>query len=671
MGTQIVTASPGQNITILVRAVQTDANGNFQYSDYASYPFTVPTTAPDGGNFESSNSSTNIELSGGSTYAGSFPDISTGTFDPATGTTTGSGVILNKNGLAGYASGTKEFYIDSRTGNATFAGSISGASITIPATSPKFSVTTAGLVTATSGAIGGWNISSNQIYSTSSTVLLDNSGFLSLTKGGKTIALTTQNTYPQIYIGSGSSYLTSDFYVDGQGYFGVGGGNLSLLPASQSTDGFAHLNVNGIISGAIQNNTLIPLNKLSVSVTSITVNSSTNVTFTTPTNQFLNNEYVFVSGITTTGLTSLNTALYITNVSTNSGTSTTTFTVDLTNQGTQGTSGITVSASVGTYTVTGVTAQLREVTLGLHPAENVGTNYYHNAGTGLRLDPYNWWFTNSNTNFRVGNQQLGMLFTNGALTLSSTATSYTLGMALGGTPTQNYFSIYQNSTSPSYNSSTTPFYVDATGSFSLGNSLTWNGSTLSVSGNITANAVTAGISITSPIISYGKVSFTDSTSGYYIGGGSGGYGINIGSSTKYLQYTSSTGNLNIVGGSITGSSFTSTNYGTGSGWSITSSSGIDTINANVSGANVGSIQVVSGGMIINGGSNSITMTSSGAFQIYSPNSSLLFVNAGPIVTVTTADLGGGNGVLRNIWASPLASNPSPSGGASGDIWIGW
>ena len=124
MQQKTVTLAPGVSGVILVRAKKVDASGNITYSDYASYNYSSTGLSPSGGNTLSTNTNGDVVLAGGSIYAGSFPNTATGAFDPKTSTTTGSGVILNQYGLSGYASGTREFYIDSRTGNAYFSGTI-------------------------------------------------------------------------------------------------------------------------------------------------------------------------------------------------------------------------------------------------------------------------------------------------------------------------------------------------------------------------------------------------------------------------------------------------------------------------------------------------------------------------------------------------------------------
>ena len=124
MQQKVITATPGTQGYILVRAIKTDASGNITYSDYTSLPYTVPGTSASGGNILTLNTSGDVQLSGGSIYAGSFP-AGAGTLDVVTGTTTGTGVVLNQTGLASFASGVREFYIQASTGKAYFAGTIS------------------------------------------------------------------------------------------------------------------------------------------------------------------------------------------------------------------------------------------------------------------------------------------------------------------------------------------------------------------------------------------------------------------------------------------------------------------------------------------------------------------------------------------------------------------
>jgi hypothetical protein len=290
LATQVVNATPGSTITILVRAV--NASGS---SDFATLQYRVPSVSASGGNLGGTNSATDIQLTGGSLFAGTF-GTNVGLIDPATASVAGSGVILNQYGISGYATGSKKFYIDSRTGNAFFSGDITGSTgtfsgsitassgsiggwtinpntltsstnnVTLDSTgaisigsgssifkadvygiylgnatfaSAPFSVTPGGSLKATSGTIGGWSINTNNLKSTNNAVLLDNSqGLISVTDPNninKGVYLTAGNGTPKLYIGSGNfGSMDTGFYADGAGYFSLGN-QLTFTPGSSTT----------------------------------------------------------------------------------------------------------------------------------------------------------------------------------------------------------------------------------------------------------------------------------------------------------------------------------------------------------------------------------------------------------------------------------------------------
>jgi hypothetical protein len=121
---KVTDLAPNQTYAIKVRAITTDAQGNKIHSQYSSPIYlTTPGFSASGTNHLSTNSNGDLQLLGGSIFAGDFGSDA-GLIDVVTGTTSGTGVILNQTGLAGFASGTKEFYIDASTGNAYFAGTI-------------------------------------------------------------------------------------------------------------------------------------------------------------------------------------------------------------------------------------------------------------------------------------------------------------------------------------------------------------------------------------------------------------------------------------------------------------------------------------------------------------------------------------------------------------------
>jgi hypothetical protein len=122
--------SPNQNYDIKVRAVSTDSSGNTIFSEWSNpFNITTPAFSASGANFNSPNVNTNTQLSGGAVYAGTFSDA--GSIDVVSGVTTGTGVVLNQTGLAGYNNGVKEFYIDALTGKAYFAGQVTAGTIKI------------------------------------------------------------------------------------------------------------------------------------------------------------------------------------------------------------------------------------------------------------------------------------------------------------------------------------------------------------------------------------------------------------------------------------------------------------------------------------------------------------------------------------------------------------
>ena len=123
--------TPNENYTIMVFATYTDPSGKLHTSPYSpALAISTPAVSASGGNFQTKNYGTDISLSGGSLFAGDFPaDI--GQVDLINGSVSGTGVVLNSTGLAGFANGTKQFYIDSATGKAYFAGTVTAGTVQI------------------------------------------------------------------------------------------------------------------------------------------------------------------------------------------------------------------------------------------------------------------------------------------------------------------------------------------------------------------------------------------------------------------------------------------------------------------------------------------------------------------------------------------------------------
>lgn len=128
MITKVVNVPSGSTGYILVRSIKQSATAT-DYSDFISIQYSDSGTGPDGNNRVVVNTKSNLLLSGGAIFAGDFKNADVGKFDPLVTTTTGSGVILNQYGLSGYKTGTQQFYIDARTGNAFFSGTISATII--------------------------------------------------------------------------------------------------------------------------------------------------------------------------------------------------------------------------------------------------------------------------------------------------------------------------------------------------------------------------------------------------------------------------------------------------------------------------------------------------------------------------------------------------------------
>lgn len=160
--------NPNTPYSIDIRAVTTDASGNTIYSEWSpKLNLITPGYSTDGNNFQSVNNATDIQLSGGSIFAGTF-DTSTGIIDVVNDNVSGSGVILNQTGLLGVNSGTKQFYIDARTGNAYFAGTIQATIIE----STGYTGVTDGTAYSTSGT--AFNLNNGSI--TSKNFRIDTSG---------------------------------------------------------------------------------------------------------------------------------------------------------------------------------------------------------------------------------------------------------------------------------------------------------------------------------------------------------------------------------------------------------------------------------------------------------------------------------------------------------------
>jgi hypothetical protein len=481
------------------------------------------------------------------------------------------------------------------------SGSIVGGAVYVPnSSSPLFSVNSSGALTATSGSIGGWTIGTNKLSS-----------------GSITLDSTSGNQ--KIYIGVGN-YVNSDtpFYVDKIGNFSLLNQLFFSPTASANSGDFSQLTVVGKIRGAIENVDLISNNKLYNQTSSVSISAASIATITTASNNlFLTGENVIISGLTGNASVA-NGAFPISSVSASS------FSVLLTQ-----------SFVAGTYAISSGSIQLRELTLGLHPSENGGasaTNTYgHDQGIGIRLDPYNWWFTNNQ--FRVGTSGTYFKYDGTKLKLGGAGSNYALELSTGTNDTNNYFAIYNpvsgysNTYSnlytsgtgvPSFNDINTPFYVDATGQFSLGQKLKFDTSgNLYVSGSVFA---TAG----------------------YIGGTASGWSINSG----YIRSTGGTSSITLDGangkiyiGTGTAGNSNTAFYADGTG-SVTIKDRLifDGTNLSITGAITATSGSI-GGFGITSSSFNSTYTSSSVttnFYIYPQNLPTADYNAAPVFSIKSS-----------------------------------
>jgi hypothetical protein len=123
---------PGQNYQVQVYTIKTLPDGTTEHSaNSQAISLTAPGKAASGSNFSNTNTNSDTQISGGSIFAGTFPSNS-GNLDIINDDKIeGTGVILNQYGIAGFANGVKEFWIDASTGKAYFAGNVTAGTVKI------------------------------------------------------------------------------------------------------------------------------------------------------------------------------------------------------------------------------------------------------------------------------------------------------------------------------------------------------------------------------------------------------------------------------------------------------------------------------------------------------------------------------------------------------------
>ena len=470
----------------------------------------------------------------------------------ADGTVVATGIIATASLVVGQSGGKYTGIIPAN--NLAIFG---GASDNI-GTGATFSVTNSGSLYATIGTIGGWNITPNELYIGSGTQKLalntsaspkiyvgngvfsdagtgffvDNKGNFSLgnqltfvpSQGSASTVKTTanvsfgSNTITPVYDNSSQviingtlvtgSALPTGTYVTNVTY-GVNptitlNNNATATDASSSVtfqpDNLSLLNVVGRIRGIVDSVSPISAPTLYATITSASINTTASViSFTTNGHFFSASSILILENLpATNGLSKFNYAASVGNAYVIASVpNSINFTIN---------TGSVTGLTSGNITSLSGKASIQQLTMGLHVAENPGTSYAHQAGTGVRLDEYNWWFTNNQ--FRVGNPLSYMQYTATGLQITGGDTYSTI-FKVGPTAANNIIAIYSPKTTvtttlsgstinyvdtyfnsytasgttistvannPTFSSSTTPFYVDGSGQFSLGNKFQWSGS---------------------------------------------------------------------------------------------------------------------------------------------------------------------------------------------------
>ncbi len=122
-------------------------------------------------------------------------------------------------------------------------------------------------------------------------------------------------------------------------------------------------------------------------------------------------------------------------------------------------------------------------------------------------------------------------------------------------------------------------------------------------------------------------------------------------------------------GEVRGSTFTSTNYPSGTGLALAPTGTGNSILFNVSGSQIGSIAAVATGVVIQSGDSSLTMSYAGAVVLDGAFNSITLANA-PYLESSGSNTSGVYGSLRNTFASSSAPSDALDGG-NGDVWLRW
>jgi hypothetical protein len=159
--------------------------------------------------------------------------------------------------------------------------------------------------------------------------------------------------------------------------------------------------------------------------------------------------------------------------------------------------------------------------------------------------------------------------------------------------------------------------------------------------------------------------------------GTGGFTPRIEiNSSGFFAYNGSVATVSILNtgtavftGEVKGSTFTSTNYPSGTGLALAPSGTGNSIFFNVSGSEIGRITAVAEGVLIQSGDSSLTMSYAGAVILAGAYNSITLANA-PYLQSSGSNTSGVSGSLRNTFASSSAPSDALDGG-NGDVWLRW
>jgi len=421
------------------------------------------------------HSSDTTTIDGGKIFTGSITadKITTATLSAIVadlGTVTAGSIVVGTT--------NKLWLNDAADGALAIGGTVKG--------SAPFRVTAAGVLTATSGTIGGWSITSTQINSSGITMIAD--------------ATAASN---KIYVGTGT-YNSSDtaFYVDGSGRFSLKN-KLVWDGSSLTIDGGVTATTGSIGGWTIATNTLSATNilldsnskyfRIGATPASMTFGSTDGVQieynggdprvyFGNGTNRYFSFDGTNISwqgastSLTTGGLFTANNASITGAITANSGSIAGSFTV-----------GANLSVSTSGSFSSGATAY------------NTGTGWWmeYNAGTprfflgNAAGNKLTWNGSSLDITGNITANGTGQI---GGWTIASTGlSSGGINLVSSGTAVNN--KIYVGT--GNYANGDTAFLVDGSGRMSLKDKLVWDGTKLSVSGAVVLGAG-VGFTVSNP-----------------------------------------------------------------------------------------------------------------------------------------------------------------------------